>query len=64
VRNPYSGRKPKAPQPKQGGQLLRRSKGGEPSLKGSYDVQDPYLRGRCGGEAHPNYLKTGGKAKR
>jgi hypothetical protein len=64
VKNPYAGRRPKPPQAKQGGQLLRQSKGGGPSLKGSYDVQDPYLRGRAGGESHPYYLKTGGKAKR
>jgi hypothetical protein len=34
------------------------------SSKGSYDISDPYLRGRAGGEAHPNYIRGGGKAKR
>jgi hypothetical protein len=59
MKNPYAGRRPKPPQPKQGVQLLRQStKGGGPSLKGSYDVQDSYLRGRAGGEAHPFYIRS------
>jgi hypothetical protein len=63
MKYPYAGRKP-------GSQLLRDATR-QPDrdklpkqVKGSYDIRDNYLRGKAGGEAHPNYIAGGGKAKR
>jgi hypothetical protein len=61
---PYSGRQPKAKEPKAGNQLLRQASKQPDSklpknatVKGNYDVSDRYLRGQAGGEAHPFYDK-------
>jgi len=59
----YNGRKPKPLHRAEGGKVLRQAtrQGGElPTVqKGSYDVKDAYLRGQLGGEANPNYYRTG-----
>jgi hypothetical protein len=64
---PYSGRQPKAKEPKAGNQLLRQSSK-QPDGKlpktakgGIGDVKDTYLTGRAGGEAYEFYDRRRGK---